>query len=349
MGSWVHRHPQFWLGLGRLESHLLADRLAAISFTRPVFVCGLARSGSTLLHEIVASHPDFASHRVKDYPMVFTPYWWRRAIRHRRATPPRERAHGDRVFITPDSPDALEEMVWMAFFPRCHDPSVSNLLGASVREPAFAAFYRSHLRKLLLAEGAARYVAKANYHVARMPYLLRLFPDARFIIPVRDPVSHIASLIRQQQRFTAGERRHPRALAYMRQSGHYEFGLDRRPMNLGNTTRVKEIERAWSAGEEVRGWALYWASVHEHLAQQVASDDALRSAAIIVPFEEMCAAPAATLGKLFHHCAIPGADSLIERLAPNIRRPDYYTTDLTAEEVATIRQTTAGSASRWGY
>ena len=28
--------------------------------------------------------------------------------------------------VTTDSPDAIEEMLWLAFFPRCHDPAVSN-------------------------------------------------------------------------------------------------------------------------------------------------------------------------------------------------------------------------------
>src|SRR3954452_11704409 len=145
-------------------------------------------------------------------------------------------------------------MIWLAFFPDCHDPAVSNELGAGVSRPDFEAFYRSHLRKLLLAEGATRYAAKANYHVARLRYLLRLFPDARFVIPVREPVSHITSLMRMQQRFAAGQRGHRGSLAYMQRTGHFEFGLDRRPMNLGDASRVRAIRRAWAGGEEVRGW-----------------------------------------------------------------------------------------------
>src|SRR5262249_9203395 len=172
LGGWVHRHRAFWLGLGRLESSLLGRELRAVPVTMPVYVCGLARCGSTLLHHVIASHPGVATHLVKDYPMIFTPYWWRHATARLRPTALRERAHRDRVMISSESPDAIEEMLWMAFFPRCHDPSVSHLLGAHDSHPAFEAFYRAHLRKLLLAERAARYVAKANYHVARLPYLL---------------------------------------------------------------------------------------------------------------------------------------------------------------------------------
>src|SRR5881628_3493740 len=79
LGGLVHRHRDFWLWLGRLESSRLAEELQQLPIRMPIYVCGLARSGSTLLHEIVCSHPCVATHRIKDYPMVFTPYWWRRA------------------------------------------------------------------------------------------------------------------------------------------------------------------------------------------------------------------------------------------------------------------------------
>src|SRR5205807_7230543 len=181
--------------------------------------------------------------------------------------PPRERAHQDGVLVSADSPDALEEMLWMAFFPRCHDPSVCNLLGAGDRHPAFESFYRDHIRKLLLAEGATRYAAKNNYHVARLAHLVRLFPDARLLIPVRAPAAHIASLARQQAWFSAGQRKQRRALAFMQRSGHFEFGLDRRPMNLGDGERVQQIMQAWQASEEVRGLALYWDMVYGYLAR----------------------------------------------------------------------------------
>src|SRR5205807_4992496 len=261
--------------------------------------------------------------------------------------PPRERAHQDGVLVSADSPDALEEMLWMAFFPRCHDPSVCNLLGAGDRHPAFESFYRDHVRKLLLAEGATRYAAKANYHVARLPYLARLFPDARFIIPVRAPASHVESLMRQHRWFSDGQRKHRRALAYMRQSGHFEFGLDRRPMHLGDGERVRRVMEAWAAGDEVRGLAMYWDMVHGYLARLLASDARVRDAALVVRFETLCAAPAETLRAVFAHCALPDAESIVARHAPVIRVPTYYDSNFSPEDLAVIEAETAGTARLW--
>ncbi len=349
LGGLVHRHPAFWVRLGRLESRLLAEELRPVPLRAPVYVCGLARSGSTLLHQVVASHPGVATHRMKDYPMLFTPYWWRRAVARQPAGPPRERAHADGVLVTADSPDALEEMLWMAFFPRCHDPSVSNVLGAADRHPAFESFYRDHVRKLLLAEGATRYAAKANYHVARLAYLARLFPDARFLIPVRAPAAHVGSLLRQHRRYCEGQRRHPRNLAFMRRAGHFEFGRDRRPMHLGDAEMVRRVRRAWAAGEEVRGLALYWDMVHRHLARLLEEDARVRAAALVVRFEALCAAPAETLRAVLAHCGLPEAERVAERHAPAVRLPSYYDSGFSAADLAVIEAETADTARRWGY
>ncbi len=348
-GALVHRHRGFLVKLGRVETQLLEEPLSAVRITMPIYVCGLARAGTTLLHEIVAAHPGVASHRVKDYPLVYTPYWWRQATARRPSTPPRERAHGDRMTISSESPEALEEMVWMAFFPRCHDPSRSNVLSAADRHRDFETFYPAHIRKLMLAEKATRYAAKANYHVARMAYLLHLFPDARFILPVREPASHIVSLMRQHERFSEGERHYPRALAYMQRSGHFEFGLDRRPVHVGDCKRIRSIQKAWAGGEEVRGWARYWGLIYDYLAGLLASNDRLRAATLVVRYEDMCERPAEIIGAVLRHCGLSETQRLLEQFAPRVNRPDYYRSPLTPADRAIIHEEAAASAARWGY
>ncbi|HET6883443.1 MAG TPA: sulfotransferase [Pirellulales bacterium] len=349
LGGFVDRHPRLFQRLANLESTAVAESLKRVDVTMPIFVCGLARSGTTLLHEVISSHPAVATHRIKDYPLVLLPYWWRRATAKTRAGAPRERAHRDRIMITAESPDALEEMLWMTFFPHCHDPAASNVLGAAARDAAFEAFYRNHLRKLLLAEHATRYAAKANYHVARLAYLARLFPDARFVLAVRSPVGHVASLARQHERFCQGHRHHPRSLAYMQRSGHFEFGLDRRPMNLGDSVEVERIVADWEAGGEVRGLARYWTMVYSYLDQLLAADADVRRATLVVRFETLCDSPAETLSAVLRHCDLTDSAKLVESYAPTIRRPAYYTTDFSPDELRVIDELTTAAARRWGF
>jgi hypothetical protein len=119
-----------WVGLGNLESRLLSERLSAIQIKKPVYVAGLARSGTTILLELLARHPHLASHRYRDFPPVLTPWFWnwfvdRASVGGEAAS---ERAHGDGIEVTSESPEAFEEVVWMAFFPGLHDPAVNSVL-----------------------------------------------------------------------------------------------------------------------------------------------------------------------------------------------------------------------------
>lgn len=341
LGRLVAAHPGLWKKFGDAESAWLAAEIEKTPIRAPIFICGLARSGSTKLLEILAAQHGMASHRYQDFPFVLTPYWWSRvlALNPFRDKTRRERAHGDGIMVSPESPEAMEEMLWMAFFPHLHDPRQSQLFTAADSHPEFERFYRNHIRKLLLARRGERYLCKGNYHVTRMEYLLRLFPDARFIIPVREPVSHVVSLMRQHERFreAGGD---PRVARHMALVGHFEFGPNRRPINVGDADRLREIEAAWAAGKEARGWALYWDMIHRFVHRQLEGNAALKRQSMIVRFEQLCAAPAETIRAVLGHTGIEENPALTARHAPAIRTPDYYASPLTAEEKGVVEEIT---------
>jgi hypothetical protein len=349
-GRLVARNRPFWIRLGNAETRLRAADIDAIAIEKPVFVCGLARAGTTILLETLARHPALGSHRYRDDPFIFTPIFWNLFLARlpSERSAPAERAHADGIEVTADSPEAFEEMIWMAFFDRLHDPHRSAVLDAGTSCPLFEDFLRAHIRKLLWVRGRPRYLSKANYNVTRIGYLLKLFPDARFVLPLRHPVTHIASLAKQHRLFSAGERRYPRALQHMQRIGHFEFGLDRRPINVGDGA-MAEILRAFGDGEEVRGLALYWASLHAWLADRLDSDVALRAAVRVVSFEDLCQHPRETLSGIFEHCALPDSDSLIDEAAAQMHAPSYYRPDFSPAELAVIEEATGATARRFGY
>jgi hypothetical protein len=348
LAGFVHRFRRLWIALGDLETWSLAEPLQNIAIDRPIYIAGMARSGSTILLEALAAHPDAATHKYKDFPCLFTPCWWDRAQPNAAASAARQRAHADGIAVTPDSPEAMEEMLWMAFFPQLHDPRVSNVLDGAAARPRFEAFYRDHLRKLLLARGGRRYVSKGNYNLTRLPYLLKLFPDARFIVPVRQPESHLASLVKQHRLFCRGETAHPRALEYMRRVGHFEFGLDRRPICAGDPAAAQSILDLWRQGEEVRGWARSWATLYGWLADQLARDEKLREATLVVRYEDFCDSPAETLHRVLDHAALD-PDPAVAAFADRIQAPGYYRPDFSAEDLEVIADETAAVAERFDY
>jgi hypothetical protein len=349
-GGFISRHREFFIRLGELESKFLRDEISAFQIDRPIYIAGLARSGSTILLEVIASSPGIATHQYRDYPPIFTPYAWNWWLRHvpLGKPEPAERTHADGILVTDQSPEAMEEVLWMAFFEHLHDPAQSNILDASVTNPRFEKFYREHIAKLVLVRNALRFASKENYNVTRLEYLQHMFPDARFVIPIRHPAGHIASLIKQHRLFSVGQRKSPRALAHLQRIGHFEFGLDLRPINTGTDSSAASIAELWARGEEVRGWARYWATIYEFVARRLNENPALRQAALVVRFEDLCAAPEETLTRLRDHCALDDRD-LIERWAERLHAPGYYSAKFSDEDLGIIADEAGAIAWRFGY
>ncbi len=347
-GNVLEAAPRLLVGLGRLEESWFERRLSGLAIERPIFVSGLARAGTTLILEALASHGETATHRYRDYPFVCIPVWWSWFIDHAGATKREatERAHRDRIFVTPESPEAMEEILWMAFFPHCHDAAVSSVVGAADRHPRFEDFYTAHIRKILFLRGGARYLSKNNYNIARLAYLRRLFPDARFVIPVRDPVGQIGSLMRQHRLFCAAGKEDERTRRYMRRAGHFEFGPDRRAISFGAGDVVRRIENFWRQGEEVRGWAAYWASVYGFVADVLASDDGVAGSTLLVDYNGLCERPFEVLRAIHEFCALPVGEQAIAGQAARVSAPTYYAAGLSDDDVAAIHEETGPVAER---
>ena len=259
---------------------------------------------------------------------------------------PAERAHKDGIKITEDSPEAFEEALWMAFLPNLHDPAHSAQLGRNAANPAFESFYRDHIKKLLAVRGGRRYLSKGNYNLTRLGYLQTIFEDARFVLPIRAPAWHIASLIKQHRLFNEALAGNQMALDHMRRVGHFEFGPDRRPINAGDDQAIEAILELWSRGEEVEGQARYWAHLHSRVADQLEVDQHLRDAVLIVDYENLCAEPEAMIRRLFNHCRLTIADDKVEELAAEVQFPGYYQPKFTDAERRMIDDITGPVAER---
>lgn len=350
-GTFAAHFNRLLIATGNLETSFLTERLSEIEIDRPIYVAGLARSGSTILLEILASADGVVTHRYNDYPPLFVPYFWNLLLRHlpKKQLKPVERTHLDGLMITPESPEAFEEVIWMTFFPALHQPGATGLLDARTDNPTFERFYREHVRKLMYVRGGNRYASKGNYNVTRFNYLSKLFPDARFVLPIREPTGHIASLMKQHALFTKGEQGNPHMLAHLRRIGHFEFGMDRRPSNAGNAAAISEVDALWQAGEEVRGWARYWRRLYQYLADALDRDRAFKEAAIVVRFEDLCASPESTVRTLMAHCQLPGAERLAAQWTGRLRYPTYYEPSFSVDDRAIIAEETAEIAEIFGY
>jgi hypothetical protein len=348
MTRFAHAMPGAMKLLGDLETDMLADRLAGIEVDRPVFIAGVARSGTTLLLGLLSQLPGVATHRYSDFPFLFTLVAWNRLQdRMGAAGPPVERAHQDRIRITRDSPEAFEEPLWAHFFAGIHDPDTLHRLTAADRRPDFDAFFMEHLRKVLLLRGGERYVSKGNYNVTRIEYLADLLPDARFVCPVRHPVAQVESLLRQHRLFTGYGARDARVPEYLKAAGHFEFGPQRVPINL-DEAGARRIADAWRAGDDAAGYAEMWNSVYSHLCS-LEQDDDLGGRIELVRYESLCHDARGTLRRILRFCELDaGYEALMDRL-PELcpRAPDSSV--LSAAGRDRVWDIAASTATRLGY
>jgi len=191
----------------RLEA-LIAEHpeIESVVIERPIIICGLPRSGTTHLHNLIAADPNIRS----------LPYW-----------------ESLEPFPAPDEADdqgrrdrcsaGLELLdVTMPEFKRMHEMTVDHaheeiqllandisgmLFETTYRVPTFAAHYKSHdqlpsylyLKRSLQAmqwlRGGTRWVLKSPQHLEQFPTLYAAFPDATFVVTHRDPVEVTRSMV----------------------------------------------------------------------------------------------------------------------------------------------------------
>jgi hypothetical protein len=323
------------LALADIEDRMFAGQLAACKVDRPVFVTALPRAGTTMLLECCAGMSEFASHGYRDMPFVLVPCLWNRfSVRFRQNAERRERAHGDGMLIDFDSPEALEEVLWKAFWRRHYrsDRIVPWTCDEERDADEFRDFFRSHIRKIILVRrgkdaSAARYLSKNNLNIARLGLLHRLFPDAAVVVPFREPLQHAESLLKQHRNFLRIHKEDRFASEYMRAIGHYEFGDNLRPVDFDGWFDRRESRQT----DCLAFWLEYWAAGYRHVLAEGAGF------AQCIDYDALCTNPRRGLGLVADAigCREPGA---LLAAADRIHPASSRTVDVAAVPTSVLRE-----------
>lgn len=319
--------------LGELEAHLYGDTLEAIAIEHPVWITALPRAGTTILLNLLHETGRFASHTYRDVPFVLAPMLWSRLSSGFRADEtPVERAHGDGLEISGDSPEAFEEMVWKRFWPGHYREDRILPWTGGERRPEFEAFLETHMRKViaLRREGpsdARRYLSKANVHVARLAGLPGPLGRGRLLVAFREPLQHAASLLRQHRRFLELHAEDPFLRRYMSAIGHHEFGRELKPVDYGG----------WLAeapdSETLAFWVRYWVVTYRHVLEHAGP------AVSLVSYGRLTGEPEAALARLAGAVGLP--DEELTPLADRLRPPRTHEVDETGLPPGLLEEATA--------
>lgn len=352
ISKFFDKFDHFSFLLDKIETKMLFNDVDKMRIDKPIYITGLARAGTTIVLEMLDKHPDLATHRYQhlfipyipnlislmlNYPKIFTKSY--------------KRLHQDGILITRESPEAVEEIFWQKFFANIHDEEISNIINGNISNPRFEQFYKNHLRKLIIYQESSRYLAKNNYSVTRLEYLLNLFPSSKFLITIRDPVSHIASLIKQTKLFMELEREKPFLKKWLRIIGHYEFGHHQVCINVGNTELIHKIRKLWKNSRTyVKGWAYYWTSIYNFIANCLDANKTLRKATLIVKYGDLCENPAKVIDLILEHAELPTTkfEKVKKYYIKHLHKPSYYIPNFSKQNIADIGEITKETATRFG-
>ncbi|MET0701421.1 MAG: sulfotransferase [Mycobacterium sp.] len=198
--------------VGNLINRLRLEALVAehpeiedIAIERPIIICGLPRTGTTHLHNLLAADP----------ALRYLPYW--ESLEP--FAPPGEDDPAPRYQRCAAGLDLVNTA--MPEFKRMHEMTVEHaheeiqllandisgmLFETTYYVPSFAAHYKSHdqapsyaylkrtLQALQWLRGGHRWVLKSPQHLEQLPTLCATFPDATFVVTHRDPIEVVRSM-----------------------------------------------------------------------------------------------------------------------------------------------------------
>jgi hypothetical protein len=193
--------------LGAVQSLAFRSRLEAVRIDPPpVFVLGHWRSGTTLLHELLALNP---AHTAPTNHQCLMPKHFlvtgRLSKRLMARLLPAERVM-DPMRLGPDSPQEEEfalcnlgvcsPYLWLAFPNEGYDTDWETLEALPHAETArWKAAYLGFLKSVALA-APGRLVLKCPLNGFRLALLERMFPNARYVHIMRHPAEVLSSTVR---------------------------------------------------------------------------------------------------------------------------------------------------------
>ncbi len=193
-----------------------------------IFITGLARSGTTILLNALFESNIFASLSYADMPFVLAPNLWSKISFKKKDLELKERAHEDGIKISPESPEAFEEVFWKTFTEENDDELEEK--------------FKIYVGNIIHKNKKGRYLSKNNQNIKRVKLINSIFSNSKILIPFREPIQHAYSLLSQHEKFIKVSKNDNFISKYMKWIGHTEFGPNYIPIHNQNISFHNDLE-----------------------------------------------------------------------------------------------------------
>lgn len=279
----------------------------------PIFVIGCGRSGTTLLFNLLKCHPA--------------------------------------LIPTTGRPDGEDHVGWIEHggaliaglaTPRPGDPGqvgyefCLHMNENDVTEQMRASMHRYYGAEVLKGHDSNRVVNKCPHLVNKLRYVRSIFPDARFLHIIREPVAMVASWIRVMQDL-------PGLAVYWPDSAYPCLWVVKTRGASGRSGTLQRENRLYPGGGVLR-FADYWAEVNRNISPQLAdTSDQLLS----LRYEDLVARPEVILRSITEFCGLEPFAGVPVPIQPE--RNQAYRSLLTDEQVQAIIARCRPVATAFGY
>ena len=231
--SWLeqklHKFALSWQFMREVTFDFESTNLLSSSVSENhVFITGLARAGTTILLNALYESNNFASLSYADMPFVLAPNLWSKISLKRGDTELKERAHGDGIKVSTESPEAFEEVFWKTF--------------AEENDDELEEKFRIYVRNIVHKNKKKRYLSKNNQNIKRVELISEIFTHSKILIPFREPIQHAYSLLTQHEKFIEDSKNDKFISKYMKWIGHTEFGPNYIPIYNQNLNFQNDLE-----------------------------------------------------------------------------------------------------------
>jgi hypothetical protein len=226
-----------------------------------VFITGLARSGTTILLNALYKSNIFASLSYADMPFVLAPNLWSKISFNKRDLELKERAHGDGIKVSTESPEAFEEVFWKTF---------------AEDDDELEEKFRVYVANIVRKYKKERYLSKNNQNIKRVELISEIFTNSKILIPFREPIQHAYSLLNQHKKFIKDAKKDKFISKYMKWIGHTEFGPNYIPIYNQNLNFQNDLE--------INHWIEQWYLTYSNAFQSLKNKNNF----YFISYEKLC-------------------------------------------------------------
>ena len=227
--------------LFELEKKIFLPKKLNFEQEKHVFVTGLPRSGTTVLLNFIYSSEKFESLTYSNMPLILSPNFSK--FFKKKSIEKKERYHKDGIYFDLKSPEAFDEV----FFSLFDETNIKNEL-------------LNFINLVLLQGNKKRYLSKNNLNYKRYKLIHSILPNSLFIIPIRSPLFHSYSLLKQHRNFLNLQKNSNFMRRYMNYLGHNEFGINHIAWNECVYHKNPENINYW-----IEQWILFYEQIYMNL------------------------------------------------------------------------------------